>query len=441
MTRELKKLNQKAAGIDIGSEKIFISVEGEEEVRSFETFTDSLKEATRYLKQKEAKTVAMEATGVYWIPLYEILEESGIEVYLVNGYHVKNVPGRKTDVQDCQWIQQLHSYGLLKASFIPEEKVRVLRSYVRQRGDYIEMGASHIQHIQKALDLMNIKLHNVISQIVGVSGLRIIRAIISGERDVNRLLLMCDGQILKKKEAEVKRSLIGNYKREHIFLLKQSLECWEFYQNKVQECDREIEEILKEMSADKADKEDKDYGESKKRIKHHKPEIKDFHNLMMKATGGKDATVLPGITDLTIMRLISEVGTDLSKWKSEKHFTSWIGIAPNNHRSGKGYKKKKGKKKTKVGQIFKECAQSIAKSKYLALGGFYRRIKSRSGAKIAIVATARKLAELFYKFMRYGLAYIEEGLKTYEEKYRERIIKNLKAKAKVLGFEVIPTGN
>jgi transposase len=436
MTRELKKLNQKAAGIDIGSEKIFISVEGEEEVRSFETFTDSLKEASKYLKEHEVKSVAMEATGVYWIPLYEILEESGIMVNLVNGYHVKNVPGRKTDVQDCQWIQQLHSYGLLKGSFIPEEKIRELRSYVRQRGDYIEMGASHIQHMQKALDQMNIKLHNVISQIVGVSGLRIIRAIISGERDVNKLVMMCDTQILKKKEAEVKRSLMGNYKREHIFLLKQSLECWEFYQNKIQECDSEIAEILKEISADK---EDKDYGKGTKTIKHHKPNISDLHNLMMKITEGKDATVLPGITDLTLMRLISEVGTDMSNWKTEKHFTSWIGVAPNSHRSGKGFKKKKGKKKTKVGQIFRECAQSIARSKYLALGGFYRRIKSRSGAKVAIVATARKLAELFYRFMRYGRDYIEYGLKSYEEKYRERILKNLKTKAKILGYEVIPT--
>lgn len=435
MLKELKKIKAKAAGIDIGSEKIFISIEDKKEVRSFETFTDTLKEAGNYLKENGVKTVAMESTGVYWIPVYEILEEYGIEVNLVNARHVKNVPGRKTDVLDCQWIEQLHKYGLLKASFIPEEKIRALRSYVRQREDYIEMGASHIQHIQKALDLMNIKLHNVISQIVGVSGLRIIRAIISGERDVNKLVMMCDVQILKKKEEEVKRSLMGNYKAEHIFLLKQSLECWEFYQNKIEECDIEIAEMLKEISEDK---EDKDYGKSKKLIRHHKPNINDLHQLMMKVTDGKDATVLPGITDLTLMRLVSEVGTDMSKWPTEKHFTSWIGVAPNSHRSGKGFKKKRGKKKTKVGQIFRECAQSIAKSKYLALGGFYRRIKSRSGAKIAIVATARKLAELFYKFMRYGKTFIEEGLIAYEKKYRERILKNLKKKASMMGFVVIP---
>lgn len=429
----LPQIHAHAAGIDIGSESIFISV-GPGQVRSFDTFTTSLEQARDYLLAEAITTVAMEATGVYWVALYELLEASGIEVVVVNGAHVKNVPGRKSDVLDCQWIQQLHSHGLLRASFIPDESMRRLRTYVRLRDDHIEMGASHIQHMQKALDLMNIKLHRVISQIHGVSGIRVIEALLAGERDPEALADLCDVRIVKYKRDPVVASLKGSYKEEHLFALKQALTAWRFYQEQIRACDKEIERHLEEITKGL---EPPATPSKPKPIRHNKPVVKELHLKMVKLTGGHDVSQLCGFTDLTLMKVIAEVGTDMSKWPTEKHFTSWLGLAPGSHQSGKRRKRRRRRVQSRAGQIFRESAQSLAKSKHLALGGFYRRVKAQRGAPIAIVATARKLAVLFYKMMRYGVDYVETGLEQYKKQQEEQRMKYLKKQAFKLGFELV----
>jgi len=433
MANLIKKNNKKTSGIDIGSEKIFISVE-DKEVRNFGTYTESYIEAVKYLKEEGIETVAMEATGVYWITFYDLMVKAGIDVYVVNAASVKNVPGRKTDVQDCQWIQQLHSFGLLKKSFIPEEKIGQLRTYVRIREDHIQIGATHIQHIQKAFILMNIKLHNVITQVQGASGRRIIEAILKGERDANKLVELCETSILKNKREDVIKSLQGNFKREYLFALKQAYEGWKFYQSKIKECDVEINKLLSEMTKGKAAP--KNLSKAKK-IVHNKPNIEKFHEKMMTITEGKDGTRIPGFTDYTLMKLIAEVGTDLSRWSTPKQFTSWLGLAPGKHTSGTIKKRSKKKINTKAGQLFKESAHGLLKSKRIALGAFARRLRAKRGPSVAIKATARKLAIMFYNIMTKGMDFVEEGIKKYEEKYKESIIKSLNRRAAQFNLELV----
>ena len=431
--KKIRKITPHTAGIDIGTEKIFVCVEGQP-VRSFDTFTATLHQARDYLLEHAIETVAMEATGVYWIPLYEILEAAGLEVCLVNGAHVKNVPGRKSDVMDCEWIQELHSYGLLRASFIPDAEIRGLRCYVRLRQDHIEMAASHIQHLQKALDLMNLKLHRVISQIQGKSGLAIIEAIVAGEREAEVLVELCDRRILNRKREAVLASLEGPYRAEHVFALKQALECYRFYQEKLLECDRMIEALLEEMTAEMAVP---DVVKPPKAMRHNAPDIADLHVRLLQLTGGQDLAHLVGLTDHTVMKLLSETGTDISKWPTEKHFTSWAGLAPGSDQSGKRRRRRRRRHKNRVGQIFRECAQSVGQSKHLALGGFHRRLRARRGVRVATVATARKLAVLYYRMLKYGFAYVEQGLQAYEQQYQQQQIRYLRKKAKALGFEVV----
>jgi transposase len=421
----LKKINKKTAGIDIGSEKIFISVE-DENVENFGTYTESYIEAVKYLQKKQVESAAMEATGVYWVTFYDLMVNAGLDVYVVNAADAKNVPGRKTDVQDCQWIQQLHSYGLLRKCFIPEEKIRQLRTYMRLREDHIQTGAMHVQHIQKAFILMNIKLHNVITQVQGASGRKIIEAILKGERDAKKLVEFCETSILKNKREEVIKSLQGNYKDEHLFALKQAYDGWLFYQSKIKECDQKIDKILNEMTKGKVIP--KNISKAKK-ITHNKPNIEKLHEKLMTVTEGKDGTRLPGFTDYSLMKLLAEVGTDLSKWQTPKHFTSWLGLSPGKNDSGKTKKRNKKKIHTKAGQIFKESAQTLLKSKYIGLGTFARRIKAKRGPSIAIKATARKLAVMFYNIMTKGIEYVEQGIKKYEEKYKESLIKSLNKRA------------
>jgi transposase len=426
---------RKTAGIDIGSEKIFISIDGLKEVKSFETYTGTIRQAVDYLKKNGVTTVAMESTGVYWVVLYEMIEAAGIEGYLVNASHIKHVPGRKSDVQDCQWICQLHKNGLLRASHVPESDIKKLRSYVRQREEIIGMGAQHINHMQKALDLMNIKVHNVISEVTGVSGLAMIRAIIAGERNPETLVEMCNIQIKKHKREEVIKSLEGTYSEENIFLLKQSIECWEFYNKKISDCDKQIEALLTKMSNDKGTDIKAD---TIKPIRHHKPEIEGLHEMLMKITGGKNPTSIIGVTDMTILRVIAEIGLDLSKWENSKHFTAWLGLAPKKNQSGKFDKRSHFKIHTRAGQYFRTIAMSVAKSKKSALSAFYRKIKSRSGPKTAMKALARKIAEMFYYVMTKGIEYVEKGIKTYEENYKNAMIKRLQKQANLLGFVVTP---
>lgn len=429
----LRKIRQHSAGIDLGSEEIFVAVE-EQSVQCFETFTASMAEAVVYLQDHHIETVAMEATGIYWIPLYELLEQASIEVYLVNGAHVKQVPGRKSDLSDCQWIQQLHSCGLLSAGFVPVEEIRTLRQYWRLRDDHIELAAMHIQHMQKALELMNLKLHKVISQLTGKSGLRIIEAILAGERDPESLVTLCDQRILAHKRQRVVRSLEGHYRAEHLFALKQAYAAWRFYQGQIEECDAAMAAWLEAHTADLPEPP----VEGKvKPIRHNAPKIENLHGSLMQLTGGTDPTVLPCINDRTLLGLISETGLDMTKWPTKKHFSSWMGLSPRSDQSGKRRRNRRGKHKNRAGQIFREAAHSLGGSKHLALGGFYRRLRARRGPQIANKAAARKLAGLYYDLLRYGKAYVEHGLEQYEQEYKRKQIERLSKQAQALGLQVV----
>ena len=380
----------------------------------------------------------MESTGVYWLPLFNILEERGFEVLLVNAHHVKNVPGRKSDFLDCQWLQQLHTYGLLRGSFHPDSKIRELRTYQRQREMLVKYCSSHIQHIQKVLTLMNIQLHNVISDITGQSGMRILRAIIQGEKDPDILVLNCNKR-LRNPLTVIKKSLEGNYTTENLFVLEQAVELYDYYQEQITGCDNCIRNLLMNFeSEDKIKNVDKINIEEKK-IKEKKKKIinPEMHAELLRITG-VDLTQIDGLNTTNVLTLISEVGLDMSKWKTEKHFTSWLGLAPNNKISGgKVLSKKTKKTKNKAGNVFRLAASSLSRGDSY-LSGVYRRFRSRLGAGKANVATARKIAVIFYNTLKYGQEYYDYGCEYFEKKVAERNYKYLKAKAKHLGFELKP---
>jgi transposase len=428
----MKKIRRNAAGIDIGAKKIFVSVEGKP-VQSFFTFTEDMEKLRDYLLKCGVKTVAMEATGVYWYILYEILEEAGLDVWLVDGRQTKQAPGRKTDVKDCQWIRELHSYGILTKSFVAKEGVKELRSYQRLREDHIRSSAMHVNHMQKALTSMNLHLKEVLSQIHGVSGLRIIKAIIDGERNKEVLLHMCDNRIIKNKKTEILKALNGRYTASGLFALKQAYQAYQFYQKQIKECDKEIEKIIHKMGGGRKDK---DLESRRKPIRHNKPDVKDLGANLINIFNGRDATLISGITDYTWMQLLSEVGTDLSQWKSEKHFTSWLGLAPGQHWSGKMRRHKRKKGHPKAGQIFRQIAQSLIESKNIALGAFGRRLRARKGPAIAIKATARKLAEMYWRVMVKGLDFVEFGIKKYEQQQLNNKRKSLERLAKDLNMQL-----
>lgn len=429
----MKKIRKHVAGIDIGAKKLFVSVENEP-VKNFDTFTEDLELLGDYLLNHNIETVAMEATGVYWVILYDILLGKGLDVWLVDGRSTKQVPGRKTDVKDCQWIQQLHSFGLLNKCFIPDSLVQELRAYQRLREDHIRSSAMHINHMQKALILMNIRLKEVISQIHGASGMRIVRAILLGERDAEKLALLCDSRILKTKKELVLKSLKGHYSESALFSLEQSVKCYDFYGEQIANCDIKLEQVLKKMHKDEPKQHNTN--KARKEIRHNKPNIEAMGHHLIEIFEGKDATVLPGITDYSWMQLLSEVGTDLSKWKSEKHFTSWLGLAPKQQNSGKRNRNYKAKGTPKAGSIFKQAAVSLLNSKHIALGVFGRKIRSKKGGFVAIKAVARKLAELYWKLFVKGLDYVETGIKKYQEKMLQNKQRSVKRMAKELGLDI-----
>jgi len=405
-------------------------------VKSFGTFTDDYLKAIAFLHEHKVTSVAMEATGVYWIPLFEMLEAAGIEVCLVNGRHVKNVPGRKSDVADCEWIRQLHSFGLLHPCFIPDDAIRQLRTYVRLRNDHISIASQHIQHMQKALDLMNVKLHNVISQIHGVSGMRVLNAIVAGERKPETLAALCENSILKKKRAEVIASLKGNFKKEHIFSLKQAIDGYNFYQQQLLQCDKEIEMLLNEFSAGKPIPPDI---KKPKPIRHNAPKVDDLHTKLMILTQGKDPTQSIGLNDKTLLEMISITGLDLqSKWKTKKHFTSWLTLAPSMHKSGKSNKKRRMKKHSPAADVLCEASIAVGNGKYSALTGFFKRLAATRGRKVAIKATARKIGERYFDLMTKGLEYVEQGIERYEQQLKEQQVKRLYKQAARLGLQLAP---
>lgn len=405
-------IDEKATGIDVGSESLHISIGGEAP-KIYGTVTSQLHALRDWLLGEGVRSVALEATGVYWLCLYEVLEAAGIEVRVVNGKHVRNLPGRKTDIADCQWLATLHAHGLLRSGFVPKEGIRRMQDYLRLRADQITMAASHVQHMQKALERMNVKLHDAISSLTGVSGLAVIRAILAGERDPQVLLSLCAEQIRRNKARRVIESLRGTWKREHLFALRQALRGWEFYQQRIQECDEAIAEVLREQTAGI----EPPAGASGKvpKAQGNAPQIEGLHGMLMRLCGGKDPTALPAITDYSLLELLGEVGTDLTRWKTEKHFTAWLGLAPGSKQSGK----RRGncaRGRNRAGRIFCVVARSLARSVDKGLGGFYRRLRARRGGLIANQALARKLAALFWRVMVHGVAFVEMGLKDYEQK-------------------------
>lgn len=436
----LKQINLNAAGLDIGAAEIYAAVPEDrapQSVRSFHTFTRDLHALADWLLACGVDTVAMESTGVYWIPIYEILDQRGFEVLLVNARHIKNVPGRKTDVLDCQWIQQLHTYGLLQGSFRPADNICALRALIRHRDMLIRYRSSHIQHMQKALHMMNVQLTNVLSDITGVTGMKIIRGIVSGDHDPNKLAEYRDYRCGKSKE-QIAKALEGNYRTEHLFALKQALELYDLYSQKIKDCDAQIEAMYSafEPQVDIIEKPLKDRKRKRNQPEGNEP---DFNlRLYLYQMAGVDLTQIDGVNALTIQTVLSEIGLDMSKWKTGKHFSSWLSVCPYNDITG-GKVTKSGTKKSqnRAAKALRMAAQSLSHSDSY-LGAFYRRIKARSDAPTAITATAHKLARIIYAMLRDQTEYIDPGADFYEEQYRQRAIKNLERKAKKLGLKVMP---
>ncbi|BET31660.1 IS110 family transposase [Wolbachia pipientis] len=373
----------------------------------------------------------MESTGVYWIPLFQILESYGFEVKLVNARYIKNVPGRKSDVQDCQWLQQLHSYGLLHGSFRPDDQMCVLRNYVRQRSNLIESASTHILRMQKALIQMNVQLHKVISDITGVTGMQIIKAIIEGERNPEKLSELRDVRI-RNDRSTMAKALKGDYRKELLFVLKQEFELYNIYQEKIAECDKSIEQYYKTFET-KSD-ENKRCSKIKNRFSKNRPDF-PLHEELYRVTG-IDFTKVPGLDVLTIQTIISEVGLNHDKWPSEKHFTSWLGLSPANKVTGeKVFGTRTRKVIARAANAFR-MAQCVSRSNS-GIGAYCRRLKKRLGAPKAITATARKLACIFYSMLKYGQEYVEKGIDYYEKLYKEKIVKTLSKKASEFGYVLI----
>jgi transposase len=427
-----------AAFVDVGSEHMHVSIAGgPPEV--FGAVTSELHRLRDWLKEHGVKSVAMEATGVYWLPLYSVLEQAGFQVLMVNGKYTRNLPGRKTDMSDSQWGATLHAHGLLRGGFVPPAQIRRLQDYLRLRGDHIQSAAASVQHQQKALERMNVKLHDVISNLVGASGQKVVEAILAGEREPERLLALCDVQIQKKKADQVKEALRGTWEEEHLFALRQSLENWQHFQRQIAACDQQIEIVLRQIGGpEQPSGGGSTPGNTVKRPGINAPEIEGLHGLLVRICGGNDLSVLPAHTDYSVLQLVGEVGTNLSQWPSEKHFTAWLGLAPGSHQSGKRKRSTK-RKRNRAGRLFCVMARSLARSKHVALGGFYRRMAGRKGGLVANVALARKLAEWFWRVMVKGLGYVEQGLAAYEEQVLETKRRTLQRLAKQLGRVVLPS--
>jgi transposase len=434
----LAVLDTRAAFVDVGSEKMHVSIAGGPPV-VFGTVTSQLHALRDYLVDHQVRSVAMEATGVYWLPLYGVLEAAGMEVLMVDGRQMRNVPGRKTDVMDCQWGATLHAHGLLRAGFVPPANIRRLQDYLRLRGDHIAAAAAHVQHMQKALERMNIKLHDVISSLTGASGLAVIRAVLAGERDPQVLLGLCDIRIRNVKAERVVESLRGNWAEEHLFALRQAVQSWDHYQGLIAACDRQIEDVLRQMTDTKAPPPaaSTKAGKSRTRPGVNAPDIPNLREILVQICDAKDLTTLPAHTEYTVLQIIGEVGTDLTKWPTEKHFTSWLKLAPGSAQSGKRNGRVK-RRRNRAGRIFCIMARSLARSKYVALGSFYRRMAARRGGLLANKALARKLAELFWRVMVKGIDFVETGVAQYEAKVLETKRRSLRRLARELGQKIVP---
>jgi transposase len=434
----LEEINQNAAGIDLGGGEHWVCVPADraaKNIRRFGCFTPDLIAMADWLMECRIDTVAMEATGVYWIPVFQILEAKGFEVKLVNAHHVKTVPGRKTDVLDCQWLQKLHTYGLLSGSFRPEDQICVLRSYIRQRDNLIKSASTHVQRMQKALIQMNLHLHKVISDVTGLTGMKIIKAIVAGEQDPQVLASLKDPHI-KSSAAEIAQALTGDYRREHLFVLQQELTLYEVYQQQIIALDTEVEKCLASFEAKTLDQPPTTGRKRRKKPTANHPNF-DLHKYLYQMAG-VDFTLIDGLDALTVQTILSEVGLNPERFPTAKHFTSWLGLCPGQKVTGGKLKSSKTRiVVNRAANAFRIAAFSLTHS-YSALGAFYRRLRSRLGAPKAITATAHKLARLFYRIWTTAGEYSDPGMDYYEQKYQELIVKNLRQKAQAFGLELIP---
>jgi Transposase IS116/IS110/IS902 family./Transposase. len=435
----LRVLNRNAAGIDIGSNEHWVAVPPDrdpEPVRRFAAFTADLVALADWLRQCGVTSVVMEATGVYWIPLFQILETRGFEVKLVNAKHVRHVPGRKSDQRDCQWLQELHSYGLLSASFRPENDICVLRAYLRHRDNVIRAAAQQVQLMQKSLIQMNVLLHNVISDITGLTGRKILDDILRGERDPMVLAAHRHPRIRATSE-EIARSLHGDYREEHLFTLRQAVESYDFFGRQLRECDESILKVLRRFEP----KLPPEAMPPASTSSHHKPQRNEppveFGGILYRLLG-VDLTQVPGVQTSTAITIVSEIGLDISKFRSEKQFSSWLGVSPSPKVSGgKRLGEERRRIRNRVAQALRIAATSLQRSP-TALGAFFRRMRFRLGPAKAIKATAHKLARILYRLLRYGTAYVETGQQAYEEQFRARQLKGLQRRAQDLGFTLVP---
>ena len=436
--RTMPVMHPNAAAIDVGATMHMAAVMADrasEPVRSFGTFTTDLHRLVDWFTECGVETVVMESTSVYWIPIFELLDARGFTVFLVNARDAKHVPGRKTDVSDAQWLQRLHSHGLLRASFRPKGQIAELRAYVRQRERLLEYAASHIQHMQKALTEMNLQLHHVVADITGTTGLRIIRAILAGERDPEVLARLRHYSCHSSAET-IAKALTGSYRTEHLFALEQALALYDVYHEKASACDVRIEAVLKELSIDRGHRSDS-LPSSRRRTDQANGLAFDVRAALF-ALLGKDITQIDGLGPYLSLKLIAECGDDLSAWPSAKHFTSWLCLAPSNKISGgKVLSSRTRRSGGRAAALLRLAAVTVGRTD-TALGAFYRRLSARIGKAKAVTATARKIAVLFYNAVRHGMEYVDPGASFYETRYRARVVHNLHRRAKAFGFVLQP---
>jgi transposase len=432
----MERINLDAAGIDIGAASHFVAVpeeRDEQPVREFAAYTADLYQLADWLKACGVKTVAMESTGVYWIPLFQILEERGFEVRLVDARRVKNVSGRKSDVSDCQWLQQLHTFGLLTSAFRPDDETCVLRSYMRQREGLVIQAGQHIQHMQKALELMNLKLTEVLSDVTGTTGMAILDDILAGKRDPKVLAGHRDPRC-KHDEETIARALNGHYRDEHLFALRQAVVLYRQCRTLIGECDAEIERFL-----DAHGPEDRGLVPPPERPSARTKNALGFdaHAHLFRLTG-VDLTAIPGLSTASVLTLLSETGVDMSRWRSSKAFASWLGLCPNNRVSGGKVLGTRTKAcVNRAARVFRMAAYGLHHAKS-ALGAYYRRIRTRLGAPKAITATAHKLARLFYSLLRTKKSFVDIGQDAYDQLYQAKRLKGLRRAASLLGYQLVP---
>lgn len=435
----LTVLNPHAAGIDIDSQVVWVSVPADRDpqpLRWFHMTTPDLITMAEWLTACRIETIAMESTGVYWIAPYEILEERGFQVYLVNAHHAKNLPGRKSDESDCVWLRRLHTFGLLTNSFRPDGEMCAVRAYMRHRASLIEHRAAHIQHMQKALRQMNVLLSPTVKDITGVTGLAIIRAIVAGERDPLKLAMLRNPKCAQP-QSEFVKALTGNYREEHVFALKQALALYEAYSEQIRECDREIESkfaALKPVHSDELPPLER----SDKRNTHSKNALTYDVRSQLYQLLGIDLVAVDGLHETTVLTIISEIGTDMSRWKNDKHFCSWLSLAPHTDKSGgKVLRSHILKTRNRAGQAFRLAAQAVSRSD-TAYGAFFRRMRAKHGPQRAIVATAHKIARTVYFMLKHRQPFRHTNAEEYRQQEREREIARLKTKASKLGFTLAP---